>query len=208
MATITISRQFGALGGTLGARVAKRLGYKYFNDQLIKDVAKHVGASVKDVTLLEKKKRPSKLMSFLEKVVKVNIIERKRKFKPVDVKEYVEGIKEIVLRYYEQGNCVIIGRGSNYILQDKEDVIHLLLVASKQHRINALVNTFGFTREQAKKAIERADMIRNDFLYYFSQRENHDDPLLYTLCLNMDRLTLDEAEDIVVNLVKQREKRK
>ncbi len=205
MATITISRRFGAGGATLGARIAKRLGYRYLNDELVKEVAQQVGASVKDVASIEKRRKPSRLMSFLEKVVKVDIIERKRKYKPVDVKEYVEGIKEVILKQYEQGNCVIIGRGSHYILQNKPDAIHILLVASKRFRIKFLMDNYGLREDQAERAVERADLIRADFLYYFSQRENHDDPILYTLCLNMDRLSFDEAEDLVVNLVKQRE---
>ncbi len=207
MATITISRRFGAGGATLGSRIAKRLGYRYLNDELVKEVAKHVGASVKDIASMEKrKKRPSKLMSFLEKVVKVDIIERKRKYKPVEVEEYINGIKEVILKQYEQGNCVIIGRGGHYILQNKPNAIHLLLVASRRFRIKFLMDNYGLREDQAERAIERADMIRSDFLYYFSQRENHDDPILYTLCLNMDRLSFDEAEELVVNLVKQREK--
>ena len=207
MATITISRRFGAGGATLGSRIAKRLGYRYLNDELVKEVAKHVGASVKDIASMEKrKKRPSKLMSFLEKVVKVDIIERKRKYKPVEVEEYINGIKEVILKQYEQGNCVIIGRGGHYILQNKPNAIHLLLVASRRFRIKFLMNNYGLREDQAERAIERADMIRSDFLYYFSQRENHDDPILYTLCLNMDQLSFDEAEELVVNLVKQREK--
>lgn len=207
MATITISRRFGAGGATLGSRIAKRLGYRYLNDELVKEVAKHVGASVKDIASMEKrKKRPSKLMSFLEKVVKVDIIERKRKYKPVEVEEYINGIKEVILKQYEQGNCVIIGRGGHYILQNKPNAIHLLLVASRRFRIKFLMDNYGLREDQAERAIERADMIRSDFLYYFSQRENHDDPILYTLCLNMDQLSFDEAEELVVNLVKQREK--
>jgi len=206
MATITISRRFGSGGATLGARIAKRLGYRYLNDELVKEVAKQVGVSVKDITSIEKRKRPSKLMLFLEKVIRVDIIERKRRYKPIDVKEYIDGIREVILKEYEQGNCVIIGRGSHYILQNKPDVIHLLVVASKRFRLKFLMDTYGLREEQAERAIERADMIRSDFLYYFSQRENHDDPLLYTICFNMDRISMNEAEEMVVNLVKQRER--
>lgn len=59
MATITISRHFGAGGATLGARIAKRLGYKYINDELIKEVAKHVGASLKHISLLKRESQAS-----------------------------------------------------------------------------------------------------------------------------------------------------
>lgn len=144
-------------------------------------------------------------MDFLEKIVKTDIVERRRKYRPIEVQKYVEGVKEVILRLYKEGNTVIVGRGGNYVLQNKKDVIHLLLVASKGYRIRFLVQTYGLTEEQAKRAIERADLIRSDFLYYFSNRENHDDPLLYTLCLNMDHISIKQAEDLVVELVKEKE---
>ena len=200
MATITISRHFGAGGATLGARIAKRLGYKYINDELIKEVAKYAGVSVKDISQVEKR-RPSKLMKFLEKVINTDMIERRRKYKPIDMKEYIEGIERVILNLYKEGNVVIIGRGSNYVLQGKNDVIHVLLVASKEYRIRFLVENYGLTEIQAKRAIERADLIRSEFLYYFSGRENHDDPLIYTVCLNMDHISMQQAEDLIVKLV-------
>ena len=55
MATITISRQFGAGGATLGERLSKTLGYRYVNDQLIMEVAKNVGVSLSRVRTIERK---------------------------------------------------------------------------------------------------------------------------------------------------------
>lgn len=200
MATITISRHFGAGAATLGARIAKRLGYRYVNDELIKEVARHVGVTVKDIYQVEKKK-PSKLMRFLEKIISTEVIERRRKYRPIDMKEYVEGIKEVIFSYYKKGNVVIIGRGSNYTLQGKKDVIHVLMVASKGYRIRFLMENYGLTEDQAKNAIERADLIRSEFLYYFSGKEDHDDPLIYTICLNMDHISMQQAEDLIIKLV-------
>ena len=205
MATITISRHFGAGGATLGARIAKRLGYKYINDELVRELAKHIGVSIKEVSSVEKRK-PSKLIKFLEKIVRTDIIERRRKHKPIDMKEYIEGVRKVILRLYKEGNSVIIGRGGNYILQNKKDVIHILVVAGKEYRIHFLMETYGLTEEQAKRSIERADLIRSEFLYYFSNRENHDDPLIYTLCLNMDHINMNQAEDLVIELVKQKDR--
>ena len=205
MATITISRYFGAGGATLGARIAKRLGYKYINDQLVRELAKHIGVSIKEISSVEKRK-PSKLIKFLEKILSTDIIERRRRHKPIDMKEYVEGIKEVILKLYEEGDSVIIGRGGNYILQNKKDVIHVLLVASMDFRIRFLMETYNLTEKQAKQAIERADLIRSEFLYYFSNRENHDDPFIYTICLNMDHVGMEKAEDIIVELARQKDR--
>ncbi len=204
MAVITISRHFGAGATTLGSRIAKRLGYKYLNDELIKEVAKHVGVSVKDISNVERRK-PSKLVKFLEKIISTDAIERGRRRKQLDMDEYVKAIKEVILKLYEEGNVVIIGRGSNYILQGKEDVIHVLVVASKRRRLHFLMDTYGLTKSQAERAIQRADVIRSEFLYYFSNRENHDNPLIYTLCINMDYVTMEQAEDIIIKLVQRTE---
>ncbi len=206
MATITISRHFGAGGATLGARIAKRLGYKYKNDELVRELAKEIGVSLTEISRIEKRRRSSRLMNFLEKVISTDIIERRRRHKPIDMGEYVEGIKKIILGMYEEGNLVIIGRGANYILQNKKNAINVLMVASIDYRIRFLVETYGLTEAQAKRSVERADLIRTEFLYYFSNRENHDDPLIYTLCLNMDHISMKQAEDLVVELAQQKDR--
>ena len=72
MAVITISRQFGAGGTTLGARLSKRLNYRYVNDELIKEVAKNVGVSSLQVRTFEKR-GTSKLRKLLDKIVSVGL---------------------------------------------------------------------------------------------------------------------------------------
>jgi cytidylate kinase len=72
MAVITISRQFGAGGTTLGARLSKRLNYRYVNDELIREVARNVGVSSRQVQSFEKR-GTSKLMKLLDKIVSVGL---------------------------------------------------------------------------------------------------------------------------------------
>ncbi|MBW1919597.1 MAG: cytidylate kinase-like family protein [Deltaproteobacteria bacterium] len=203
MAVITMSRHFGAGGTTLGGRLSKRLGYRYVDDQLIKDVAKNVGVSVGEVKTFEKR-GTSKLMKLLDWVVSPDFIERHTSNRrELDEKRYVEEVKSIILRLYEKDNVVIIGRGGNYALRGYPNTIHVLLVADKEHRIRFLADKYHMTPAQAERAIRRADMIRERFLNCFSEETNHDDPMLYTIILNMGYVSMDKAEDLIASLAQE-----
>ena len=201
MATITISRQFGAGGTTLGARLAKRLGYRYVDDELIKEVAKKAGVSPSQVRTFEKS-GTSKLMKLLDWVVNPQFIERHTSEKSqLTELRYVKEIKDILLNLHQKGNVVIIGRGGNYTLKKYPETIHVLLVADMEHRVQFLCEKYNMRKGEAESAVKRADMIRTRFLNCFSTQGSHDDPLLYTMTLNMTDVTMDKAEDLVVRLV-------
>lgn len=202
MATITISRQFGAGGTTLGKRSAKRLGFRYVDDELIKEVAKNVGVSWAQVRTIEKV-GTSKVMKLLEKIVSEDFIERQvsEKHGYIDAARYVEGITAVIRKLHEEGNVIIIGRGGNYALRGYKDVYHILLVGDIENRISFLMNNYDMTRKEAESAVGRADLIRERFLDCFSSEGLHNDPLLYDMILNMNKINMDKAEDLVVNLV-------
>jgi len=203
MAVITISRQFGAGGTTLGERLAKELGYRYINDEMVKEVAKNVGVSSDRVRTFEKR-GTSKLMKLVDWVVNPDFIERHASKKDKLTEErYVEEIKAIILKFYEEGNAVIIGRGGNYALRGHPNTIHVLLVGDVEHRVKFLSDNYNMTRSQAERAVKRADMIRQRFLDCFSNQVSHDDPLLYTITLNMNFVSMDKAEALILGLVSE-----
>jgi cytidylate kinase len=202
MAVITISRQFGAGGRTLGERLAERLGYRYVNEDMIKEVARKVKVSSSQIRGFEKE-AGSKLMRFLDKIVSRDFIDRliSDKYGYVDEKGYVSVVRDIIEELYEEENVVIIGRGSQYILKGYENTWHLLLVGDLEHRIRFMMDKYQLTENEAQKAIKRADQIRARFLSFFSDRELHDDALSYDLVLNMKRINMEKAEELVVNLI-------
>ncbi|MBN2125154.1 MAG: cytidylate kinase-like family protein [Deltaproteobacteria bacterium] len=202
MAVITISRQFGAGGITLGERLAKNLGYRFVNDELIKQVAENVGVSSDQVRSFEER-GTSKLMKLLDRIVSPDFLERhvSNKHGYLDEKRYVDEVRVAIIRLYEKGNAVIIGRGGNYALQGYVGTIHVLLVADMEQRIRFLMNKYKLNEGQADRAIKRADMIRQRFLDCFSPQENHDDPRLYTMVLNMNYVTMEKAVELVTALI-------
>jgi cytidylate kinase len=202
MAVITISRQFGAGGWTLGGRLAKRLGYRFVNEDMIKEVAAKIGASTDQIIAFEKA-GGSKLMKFLDKLVSKDFIDRliTDKYAYVDQKGYVDVVRGVVEDLHRQGNVVIIGRGSQYILKDREDTRHILLVQDLETRVRFMMEKYKLSRSEAERAIRQRDQTRHQFLGFFSDEAFHDAPITYDLVLNMNRMNMDKAEELVVELI-------
>ena len=206
MATITISRHFGAGGATLGARLSKRLGYRYVDDELIKEVAKKAGVAPSQVRTFEKS-GTSRLMKLLDWVVNADFIERHISNKgQLTEQRYVDELKEALYALHREGNVVVIGRGGNYALQGYVRTLHVLLVADMEYRVAFLCNRYNMGGAEAERAVKKADMIRTRFLSCFLPEGSHDDPLLYTIILNMAHVTMDRAEGILVDLARDIER--
>ena len=202
MAVITISRQFGAGGWTLGERLSRKLGYRYVHEDMIREVAAKAKVSPTRIKTIEKR-GASKLMKFLDKVVTTSYVDRilSDKYGFVDEKTYVDVVKKIIQELHEEGNVVIIGRGSQYVLRGYEDVWKILLVGDLEYRIDFFKNRFKLSRSEAENAVKRRDQIRSRFLNFFLEAESHNDPLTYDMVLNMTRLSMEQAEKMALTLI-------
>lgn len=201
MAVITISRQIGAGGWTLGKRLAKRLGYRYVNEFIIKDVADKVGVTPEDISAFEKD-GATRLMKFLDRMVSREFINRliTEKYGYVDEERYLGVVTAIVKELYEQGDAVIVGRGGQYILKGLDNVWRILLVDDVKNRIRFVMKTYKLSEAEAEKTVRSRDRIRTNFLSFFADKELHDDPQSYDLVINMENVTLEKAEDLILHL--------
>ena len=204
MAVITISRQFGAGGWTLATRLSQRLDYRCINEDMIKDAASKLNVSSGQVHYFEKE-GASKLMRFIDKLVNTNFIDRhiSERYGYVNERNYVEVIRKIITELYEKGNIIIIGRGGQFILKDYPKTRHILLVQELSSRIEFMMKYYNLSLAEAEKAIKQRDQIRNRFLGFFAETSRIDDPIHYDLVINMDRVGMDKAENLVVELVKE-----
>jgi len=202
MATVTISRQIGAGGWTLGQRLAKSLGYRYVDEDMIHQVADKVGVSPEDVRAFEKE-GATKLMKFLDRVVSKDFIQRLLSDRHVymDEKRYVGIVTAIIKELQAHGNVVIVGRGGQYVLKDYKDVWRILLVDDPERRILSVMDIHGLKRDEAEKFIRIRDRIRTEFLNFFADVASHDDPRSYDMVINMERVGMERAEDLIKGLV-------
>ena len=202
MAVITISRQGGAGGLSVAYPLAKKLGYALIDEEMINMVAKDAKVTSKWVRSIEKD-AGGLLHRMIDGLISGKYIDRLVGSKKgyIDEKVYIETLYKVMSRIAEEDNCVILGRGGQYILKDLKNAYHVLLAADKQDRINFMVEKHNFLPTKAKNIVEQYD-VRRARLYRKMGKVGYDKPELYHLVINTSKLSLERAVDIVVDLIK------
>jgi cytidylate kinase len=206
MAVITISRQFGAGGRSLGEMIATELDYKFVDDLVIQELAKKAKVTTDDIKDMERTSG-SVLSKIISSMLSRNYMERIVGEGKGYINEviYVELIKDVLTNFARQGNVVLLGRGGQYILKDFKDAFHILLVADMERRIKFMQQFYSMTDAQAEKAVKQGNERRRN-LYKKLGYTDYNSPNLYHIVLNMSRLSMDHALETIVALVKKSEK--
>ncbi len=202
MSVITISRQFGAGGRTLGEMVAKKLGYEFYDNEVIQMVSIHAKVSADSVDALEKETGgifKKVITDIVPKGLKDLIVSRKQE--TIDEEIYVEILQKIIIEIAENGNAVIIGRGSQYTLKDHDDIFHVLITADKDDRVKFFKEKYDLTSDQAIRAVGQDDRRRANLYRKFGETD-YDQPERYHLVLNTSKLDFDTACELICGLVK------
>lgn len=201
MSVITISRQFGAGGKTLGKMISAKLGYTLVDNEIIQMVAERTKVSSNWVESIEKE-AGGKFLNFISGVVPKSLVDRvlddKRGY--IDEEIYVDMLHEIIRRLADEGNVVIIGRGGQYILKEREDTLHLLLIGEKSDRVKFMEKNYNLSPKQALQAVEMDDKRRLNLYRKFGKKD-YDHPDLYHIVLNMSKLSLESACEMVYKLI-------
>jgi cytidylate kinase len=95
---------------------------------------------------------------------------------------------------------VILGRGSQYILNDHPDAFHILMIDEFDNRVRFMKEHYELSESRAAKVV-RAEDKRRKALFQRLGKTDYDDPYLYHLVLNMSRLSLEEAKKMVCSRV-------
>jgi cytidylate kinase len=201
MAVITISRQFGAGGITLGKKIAESLGYTFADSDILQRVAKEANVSTHWVESFEKE-AGSKLSRMISSMISKRWLERvladERGY--LDEQIYLDYLVLIIAQFADEGNVVILGRGSQYILNDHPDAVHILLVNEFESRVQFIMKRYEMARNKAERLVINEDR-RRVSLYKRLGKSDYENPQLYHMVLNMGRLDLETAREMVCNLV-------
>lgn len=190
---ITISRQFGAGGSTIGQRVAKELGYYYCDKDMI------VRAAIESGNLT-----PDEVRHYDEKVPgEFGLGESLFDFynKPLDerlFKAQTEAIKSVA----EKGNCVIVGRNANIVLQEYDRTLHVFISATEHFRMKWMQNKLPeMSEEKLLEKIHSVDRIRNKYCKHYTDTE-FGNAAYYDLCVKSSTLGIDRCVDLICQVAR------
>ena len=200
MAVVTISRQYGAGGKTLGKMIANAMDYTFADSDIIQQIAKEANVSPQWVESFEKE-AGTKLSRVISSMVSQRWVDRILKDERgyLDEHIYLDYLVLIVAKMADEGDVVMLGRGSQYILNDHPDAFHVLLIDELQHRIAFIVDRYNVSEKQAARIVNNEDKRRLN-LYHRLGKEDYDNPGLYHLVLNMNRFSLEQASTLICKM--------
>jgi cytidylate kinase len=193
---ITISRQFGSGGHTVGKIVADKLGIPFYDKELVDHIALESGFAPKFVEEHGEHSPGRTLLSYA--------------FAPQGVPGVMNGLStadflwniqcSAILQLAEKGPCVIVGRNSDYILKDRDDCFHAFIYADMDYRAERIVRLYGNSEKSPEARLQEKDKRRKVNYQHYTGRtwgaaENYD------ICINTATISEEKAADIIISLL-------
>lgn len=197
MSVITISRQFGAGGKTLADQLAARLGYDVATEDIIEKLAQNTQLSNDSIRSFEGEDTPKLLSPSASGFIR-RILDKPRNI--MDEQQYARLLHEIIPRIAERDNVIILGRGAQFILKDRKNVVHILLLAAEADRIKFMQDHYDLAPDDARQTVVKKGKRRLKLMRLFDSAD-YDQPVHYDLVLNMSKLSLEHALDLICALV-------
>jgi cytidylate kinase len=182
MTVITISRQLGSLGSTLGRQVATRLGYRLVHREIINQAAQLAHS-------------PDMALATIDELGLLGIEPEK-----TQQDAYLKAVETVLEKLVIEGNVIIVGRAGQAILRNQSNTIHLRVIAPLETRIRRIVKAHNVSLQAARAQIVDSDHYRADYLQRFYGTD-WDDPTLYHLVINTGQMDLTTSAEVVCTAV-------
>ena len=194
---ITISREFGSGGRSVGRMVADKLGIPFYDKELVDQIALESGFAPKFVEEHGEHAPGRSLLSYA--------------FAPQGVPGVMNGLSTadflwniqcgVILQLAEQGPCVIVGRNADYILKDRKDVLDVFIHADDEYRADRIVRLYGESEKSPMARLQEKDKRRRINYQHYTGRpwgaaEN------YHLCINSAAIGIDKAVELILSALK------
>ena len=214
MPVITIGRQFGAGGATVGRMLADKLGTDFLDSKIIDEVARRLQLPKEEVEAEDE--HPGSLLARL--LVALGSATSEPLIPPeatawtppnagptFDTRKAVLSITQHVIQEAARaGNVVIVGRGGAYILADHADALHVFLRAAEPVRVKVVMARLNISNpDEARRRLKQAD---ENWTAYIRQVYGHDRnlPGHYDLVLDTGRLGYDATVQVIVSALEHR----
>ena len=193
---ITISREFGSGGRTIGHMVAQRLGIPFYDKELVDQIAMESGFAPKFVEENGEHSPGSSLFSYA--------------FAPQGVPGVMNGLStadflwniqcNVILQLAEKGPCVIVGRNADYILKDRKDVLNVYLHADIPSRVARVLEANPDEKNPEGRIAARDKRRRLNYQHYTGRTWGLSQN--YHICLDTSVLGIEQCAEIILNAVR------
>lgn len=182
---ITISREFGSGGRTVGRMTAKELGIPCYDSELTEKIAAESGFSEEYVREIEENSKGRFLSVFSSRAYSLN---------NEDIVWKVQC--KVISELSQKGPCVIVGRCADYVLRDEEDCLKVFIHADMRYRAERIVKVYGETRIPAEHRLKEKDKRRAAYHRFYTDRK-WGETKNYDITLDSGRLGTEKCVEIL-----------
>ena len=192
---ITISREFGSGGRTIGHMIADKLGIPFYDKELVDQIAMESGFAPQFV---EEHGEHSPGKSFFSYAFAHHGVPGV--MNGLSTADFLWNIQcNVILQLADKGPCVIVGRNADYILKDRKDCLHTFIHADMEFRADRIVRLYGESEKSPEVRLQEKDKRRRVNYQHYTGRtwgtaQNYD------ICLNSSVIGIDECADIIIAL--------
>lgn len=189
---ITIGRSFGSGGREIGRKLADELGMKYYDKEILEEVAKHSGLNEEYIKLFDEKKPPLAVFSAMP----IGIIGDERR---MEVKIHTLQ-RQVIESLVEESPCVIIGRRADLFLRGRSNTCSIFITAPIEYCIQRVAVRDGLTEQESGEKIRRMNRSRKSF-YNYTGEGRWGEASNYNLCIDSSALGTDGVVSLIKNYV-------
>ncbi|MBR5074380.1 MAG: cytidylate kinase-like family protein [Bacteroidales bacterium] len=205
---ITVAREVGSGGHTVGRKLAQRLGVHYSDKELIRNLREKFNLTTYSIEKLKGEKK-SWLADFMNLVAPVPkrelIMDTDSRFVQdlrgdVTTDDIFRAESEILNAIADEDSCVIAGRSGFFVLKDRPNKLDVFITASRENRIQRIVRKQHLTETEAETIMDSIDQSRDNYVKRYTGKSRYD-ARNYDLVINADNHTEDEIVDIILSYI-------
>ena len=203
---ITINREVGSGGRTVGRILAEKLGVKYCDKAVIDGLTQKFGLSPERIEEIKAQKKTwwNDINNYYQTLVNSASQPMDAEVR-LDNDTMFETEKRILQELAAQTSCVIAGRTGFMVFREWPNHLNVFIQASMEHRIRRIMNRKNVTMEKARDIIAKMDATREAYIKKYEDTTRYD-TRNYQLVISMDDLTENDAAEIIIDYVNRTSK--
>ena len=202
---ITINRELGSGGRTIGRKLAERLGVEFFDKALIRAMEEKYNLTAEEIEKL--KGRHNNWWEYFTRVMRLGDSEIRHyqsqnggEFEKLTTENVFKAEKDILEGIAEEESCVVAGRCGFFVFQNHPNHLSIFIQASMPFRLERVVRKQNKTPEEARKIIDKIDKMRENYVQKFTGTSRYD-TRNYNLVISADGKTEDEIVDVIMKYI-------
>lgn len=199
---VTIARQYGSGGKTIGQMLAEDLGINFYSREILRMASDESGINETLFNKADERLKSSPLFGITKRIYKGQLI-------PPESQEFVSDQNlfnyqaKVIKELAETESCVIVGRCADFVLKDRKDVISVFIHAPKDYCMARALERSSMSEKEMEKFIQREDKYRGDYYKYYTGHE-WNDARNYDLCLDSSKLGFEKCVEAIKAYAKVR----